>query len=463
MSSTISVVGLGKLGAPIAAAIASRGLGVIGVDVDRRVIDLIKCGQSPVKEPGLSELIQGNRERLTATSDYGKAVLASDITFITVPTPSGGRGGFSLRHVAQAAREIGRALRQKSGYHVVGLTSTVLPGATQFGVLPILEQESGKECGRDFGLCYSPEFVALGTVIRDFLSPDFVLVGESDERAGAKLEAFYDEVCLNSPRVARMDLVNAELTKIAVNTFVTTKITFANTLAELCEQLPGASVDVVTGALGLDSRIGTRYLKGGLGYGGPCFPRDNLALSFLARQVGRRAMLAECTDEANRGQGDRIAELVRAHSKPYASIAVLGLSYKPDSDVVEESQGLYLAQQLSEQGYRVTAFDPLAMENARRVLQDRVIYADSPETCVEGADTVVIANPDRAFASLEAENFRAGSEQVVVVDCWRILRERLEGADHVRYVGLGIGTWERDRAERLATVWRDEIAEVLQA
>src|SRR5205823_399946 len=153
------------------------------------------------------------------------------------------------------------------------LTSTVLPGSTRYGLLPVLEGASGKRCGRDFGLCYSPEFIALGTVIKDFLRPDFLLIGESDSAAGDQLQDLYRDVCETQPPVARMSWVNAELTKIAVNTYVTMKITFANSLAMLCQRLPGGDIDAVTSALGLDSRIGPRYLKAGLGYGGPCFPR----------------------------------------------------------------------------------------------------------------------------------------------------------------------------------------------
>ena len=228
MTQRVSVVGLGKLGACMVASMASKGMQVIGVDVNSKTVDLFNRGCAPVLEPDLSELIAANRGKLSATLDYKTAVLGSDTTFIIVPTPSDEKGGFSLRYVAQAAREIGRALAEKPGYHNVVVTSTVLPGSTHFAVLPILEQESGKKCGPDFGLCYNPEFIALGSVIHDLLNPDFILIGESDKRAGEDLEGLYKSFCNNSPPITRMNFVNAELTKISVNTFVTTKITFAN-------------------------------------------------------------------------------------------------------------------------------------------------------------------------------------------------------------------------------------------
>src|ERR1043166_2549774 len=283
MSRHFSVVGLGKLGASMAAGIASRAHQVIGVDVSPHVVKAVNEGRAPVQETGLEDLIRANRERIRATEDHQEAILNSELTFAIVPTPSDERGAFSLQYAAFAFREIGRALGKKKGYHTVVLTSTVLPGASRHGLIPILEKFSGKKCGTDFGFCYSPEFIALGTVIRDFLNPDFLLIGESDERAGAHLEECYRDIIPNGAPAARMSLENAELAKISVNAFVTIKITFANMLADICSRVPGGNVDVVSNAIGLDSRIGRKYLTGALGCGGPGFPRDNVALAFLAR------------------------------------------------------------------------------------------------------------------------------------------------------------------------------------
>ena len=247
----VSIIGLGKLGASMAAGMASRGLDVVGVDVSRQAVDAVNDGRAPVQETGLGELIAANRDRLRATLSAEEAVLASEISFVIVPTPSDERGAFSIKYAEVAFRELGRALARKDGYHVIVLTSTVLPGSTRYGLLPILEAESGKRCGEDFGLCYNPEFIALGTVIRDFLNPDFYLLGESDARAGDALESIHRRVCLKDPVVRRMTLENAEIAKIALNSYVTMKISFANTLADLCERVPGGDVDVVSGAWGV--------------------------------------------------------------------------------------------------------------------------------------------------------------------------------------------------------------------
>ena len=287
-------------------------------------------------------------------------MLASEITLIIVPTPSGPDGMFSTKYVLDAAEQIGAALRKKNEWHLVTLCATVMPGATGGELLPALEAHSGKKCGVDFGLCYNPEFIALGSVIHDMLNPDMILIGESDARSGGLLEKLYKGVCESNPRVQRMNFVNAEITKISVNTYVTTKISYANMLAEVCETVPGADVDVVTSAIGCDSRIGRRYLKGATGYGGPCFPRDNVAFSALARANGVPALLAEATDEINRRQVDRLEELVLSRLPAGGVAGVLGLSYKPETEVVEESQGMALALRLGKRGVRVVVFDPAA-------------------------------------------------------------------------------------------------------
>jgi len=453
MVKNYSVIGLGKLGASMAAAIAKRGFNAIGVDVSQRSVDLLNAGHAPVQETNLEETIAANRERLRATLSHREAVLGSDLSFVIVPTPSEKDGAFSLQYAAWAFREIGKALAEKKGYHNVVLTSTVLPGSTRYGLLPILERESGKACGRDFGLCYSPEFIALGSIIRDFLNPDFALIGEFDDRCGSQLASCYARIMENDPPCKRMSLENAELTKIAVNTFVTTKISFANMLAELCERIPGGNIDVVTDALGADKRIGHKYMKGALGYGGPCFPRDNVALGYIARALGTRAELAETTDQANRSLPQRFIQRLLPAIRPGMTVAVLGLAYKPDSHVVEESQAIALAKSLSNMGARVVAYDPLANETGRAELHGHAVILDSVEACLSQADAVLITTPDPEFKSLRAADFRNRESPVTVVDFWRILDKELSGKPGIRYIPVGRSDDDAANVARLAQLW----------
>lgn len=436
--SAVSVIGLGKLGGPMAVCYADKGFQVIGVDVDPDTVMRINQGKAHIYEPGFAEILRENRDRISATVDYELAVRESSITFIIVPTPSDESGGFSIELVQPVAERIGEALRDKDDFHLVVLTSTVMPGQTE-QVRQVLENSSGKRCGVDFGLCYNPEFIALGSVIRDLLNPDFVLIGESDDWSGDILSSFYKSVVGENVPIARMNWINAELTKLSVNTFVTTKITFANMLAAICERLPGADVDVVTNAISKDTRIGAKYLKGATGYGGPCFPRDVVALSSFSRQIGEPAKLAEATDTINREQVSRMVERIKAKLPDKGKVGILGLSYKPDTDVIEESQSLMLARFLAEEGFATIAYDPAATEAARGTLPPEVSFASSMEACAREVDVLVIATPWNEFKNLYPSDLAREGKRPVLIDCWRILdRDKFEPV--ADYVALGVGT-----------------------
>jgi UDPglucose 6-dehydrogenase len=434
----VSVIGLGKLGCPLAALLASKGHDVVGADLNPGFVEAINRGQAPVDEPGLQDLLVQIGYRLRATGDCEQAVAESDATFIIVPTPSGPDGRFSNRYMLEALRATGRALRHKPDYHLVVVTSTVMPGSTGGELRQALEQSSGRRVGDTLGLCYNPEFIALGSVIRDMLRPDFILIGESDQRAGDVLEAVYQEFCENQPPVRRMNFVNAELTKISVNTFVTTKISYANMLADICDRLPGADVDVVTGAIGADSRIGAKYLRGAVGYGGPCFPRDNVAFSALARHVGAKADIAEATDRINRFQVERLVSVVQMHMPRGGRVGILGLSYKPNTGVIEESQSVQLAAFLARDGYSVTVYDPQAMAAAMSVLGSTVSAANTAADCARVSDLLVIATPWSEFREFEPECLKRDGSPVTIIDLWRIL-PRAAFADIAKVVYIGLG------------------------
>jgi UDPglucose 6-dehydrogenase len=433
----ISVVGLGKLGLCMAACLANKGYRVFGVDIDSRKVHLINNGIVPIYEPRLTEILSACRGRLTATQDYESAIKSSDVTFIVVNTPSNPDGSYSSEQLVPTSKEIGRAIKAKDGFHVIAVTSTVLPRTTSNIVKPILEETSGKKCGIDFGLCYNPEFIALGSLIHDFLNPDFVLIGESDPQSGELLSEIYSKICENNPKIARMNIINAELTKIALNSYVTMKISFANTLVEICEHLPDGDVDVVTSALGLDHRIGPKYIKGGLGFGGPCFPRDNKAFSFFAKQLGCNARLAEASDLVNENQINRIVEIVETEVESEEKIAILGLTYKPDTNIVEASQAIDIARALAERGYSVMVYDPLGIGNAKEVLGDKVEYYKSSEDCLKDAQICIIATPWNEFKKLSPEDFKK-RDSTIIIDCWRILN-RNRFRQKVRYIGMGLG------------------------
>ena len=411
----ISVVGLGKLGLPFAVCLASKGFHVIGVDIDERKIKAINSGTSPVSETNLQEMLTRYKDSIVSTLDYDYALKNSNVTFVFTNTPSNPNGSYSTRQLESACREIGKVSRDKDVFHVVVIMSTVLPLTCEETLKPILEEHSEKKCGVGFGLCHTPEFVALGSVIHDFLNPDFFLIGESDPKSGRIVENIYRKI--SDSKIVRTSIVEAELAKIAINCFITTKISFANTLGEVCEKLPNANANTVTSILGLDHRIGAGCLKAGLGFGGPCFPRDNKAFSFLAKQLGCQSWLAEATDKVNAIQANRVIEKVERRLRGNGAVAILGLSYKPDTEIVEASQSLEIAKNLSDLGYKVKVYDPQAMENAKTILGDKVIYADSAQECIKNVDLCIIDTPWSEFESLKIE-------KIPVIDCWRVLKRQ---------------------------------------
>jgi UDPglucose 6-dehydrogenase len=420
----------------MAACLAAKGLDVIGIDTDLRKVEAINQGRPPVHEPGLREMLAQAKGRLSAGTAMEDAVRAAEATFVVVATPSEPEGGFSLRYVEPVCAAIGRALAKRSAYHLVCLTSTVMPGMTGGPVRDILEETSGKRCGVDFGLCYSPEFIALGSVIRDFLNPDMVLIGESDKQAGDFLEAIYRRVCENKPAAARMSFVNAEITKLAVNSYITTKISFANMLARISERSAGADVDVITSALGLDSRIGPKYLKGAVSYGGPCFPRDNLAMSELARQLGVPQDLPRTVDRFNRSQILWLADQVTTRTK--GRVGIRGLTYKPGTDVVEEAAGFLLARELAKRGFSVSAYDQGFAASPSAKLPAGVGLSPTAKDCVQQSDLVVLATPWPEFAALALDEWVRPAPPRLVIDCWRVLGH-LRDSPRVDYLALGLG------------------------
>lgn len=353
----VSVCGLGKLGACIAATLAARGFDVLGVDIDPEKVRRINEGLPPVEEPLLAETIAAGKGRLRATLDYREAV-GTDVSFFIPPSPSLPDGSFSTEYLLKAMQPIAAAVREagKKG-HLFVCSSTTTPGAMDQVLIPMLEREIGGVCGRDFGACYNPEFIALGNVVNGLLDPDLVLIGESDAESGGALEALYKKYNRNKPRLARMSIISAELTKISVNSFITMKISFTNQLRMIAEQFPKADIHMILDAIGSDSRIGQKYLKSGLSFGGPCFPRDNRLLAYTAKQAGVEAPLAEATDKVNQETNLDLVKKVQAEAGPKETIAVLGVAYKPDTYITEESAGLFLAQHLKRHGYRVLVHD----------------------------------------------------------------------------------------------------------
>jgi len=434
----IAVFGLGKLGACIAAVLASRGFQVIGYDVDGRKTDAVKRGIAPIEEPKLQETIAAAGSRLKATDEIDEAVAQSDASFFVPSTPSLPDGSFSNHFLIPAVESVAMAVRrQKKSRYLFVVNSTLTPGTSDRVLKALLERIMDGEYGKDFGLCYNPEFIALGDVIKGILQPDFVLIGESDAFSGALLGQVYEQLCTNSPAIERMSNINAELAKISLNCAVTMKISFVNQLSGVCAKIPGADPSVILRAIGKDRRIGLDYLKPGLGFGGPCFPRDNRLFQYVAQSVGVEAALSHATDKVNEDVNQRLLETVLGLSSDGGSVGVLGLAYKPFTGVIDCSPGMWLCERLAANGRRILAHDYLAGPNATSTFSNgRVRVCEEPAELLENTCQVfVITCPWPAYKEFfESKAPQLAKKGVVIVDPWRLLQTIIPRFENARYI-----------------------------
>jgi UDPglucose 6-dehydrogenase len=433
----LSVIGLGKLGACTAACFASKGFKVIGIDINKDFVDAVNNGKAPVYEPRLQETLDLSKGRLRATQNYEEVIKESDITFLIVPTPSRQDGHFSDKYLKNALRHLALTFKNiDKKYHLFVVTSTVSPGTIEESLIPLIESVSEKKLNKHFGICYNPEFIALGSVIKDFLSPDMILIGESDKNAGDVLKSVYKRVCENKPYFAHMSIISAEITKLSLNCFITMKISFANTIANICQKIPNADVDAITRALGADKRVSPYYIKGGLSFGGPCFPRDNRAFIAFSKKHDYDAKLAKATDEVNELQINSLVNLVISYIDEHEqkTVSILGLTYKPDTPVIEESPSIKLIEELLRKDLEIIVYDSLAMENTRVHFGDNILYASSLEDCIAYAPICVITTLSNEFKEID-ESFIVHNP-TTIIDCWRMLDHTKLGGK-VKYIPLG--------------------------
>jgi UDPglucose 6-dehydrogenase len=382
----IAVVGSGYVGLVLGACLAETGNDVICVDKDTAKVRSLRRGRIPIYEPGLSELVTRNAAegRLSFTTQLGRAVKASQIIFIAVGTPQGEDGSADLQHVLGVAREIGRTM---NGYRVIVNKSTV-PVGTAEKVRAII----GKETKHPFSVVSNPEFLKQGAAVDDFMKPDRVVIGTDHPKARELLRHLYAPFVRTSDRIHAMDARSAELTKYAANALLATRISFMNDLAILAEKV-GADIELVRRGVGSDPRIGPKFLFPGPGYGGSCFPKDILALLQTGLDAGHELAVVRATDEVNRRQKKVLGEKVLKHfggSGAGRTVAIWGLSFKPQTDDIREAPALTLIDDLLAAGFTVQAHDPEAMPNVRAIYGDKVLFADGMYGAAEGADALVL-------------------------------------------------------------------------
>jgi len=441
ISEHISIAGTGYVGLATAVGFASKGCKVIASTHDPEKAALINKGVPPFYEVGFEELLRKVVEKgyLKCVLDSGEAVLDTDTTFITVGTPSQRDGSIDLQYIQRSAREIGEALKRKNTYHLVVVKSTVVPGTTENVVRPITEKHSGKRCGPGFGLCMTPEFLREGSALHDTLHPDRIIIGEYDDKSGDALESLYTQFYKEElTPIIRTNLPTAELIKYANNSFLATKISFINTIANVCEKIPGADVTMVAKGIGLDQRINPRFLRAGLGYGGSCFPKDVKALIAFSKVQGYDSMLLNAVEDVNNAQPYRAVELVRklVGDLEGKRIAILGLAFKPNTDDMREAVSIKIVKKLLEEGARVTVYDPFSMKNAKEIFGARVTYASTATECFTDADGCILVTEWDEFKTLNPEDFIKHMQKPVIIDGRRIYNSK-EFSRELKFAAMG--------------------------
>jgi UDPglucose 6-dehydrogenase len=433
----IAVIGTGYVGLVTGACFAEFGINVVCVDKDADKIARLERGEIPIFEPGLAEVVRRNREsgRLAFTTDTQAAMQRSLVIFIAVATPQQPDGSTDLSYVDDVARTIGRHL---NGYKVVVTKSTV-PVNTAERVKKVIDEEraaSGRQRFR-FSVASNPEFLREGSAVEDFMRPDRVVIGADEEEAIAILKDLYNPLYLIETPFVVTSVATAELIKYASNAFLATKITFINEIANLCEAV-GADVHDVARAMGLDGRIGRKFLHPGPGFGGSCFPKDTASLVQFSREAGVEQRLVSAVCDANRAQRERMVAKIEALAGPLEgrTLAFLGLSYKPNTDDVRESPAIEIVRRVQDRGARIRCFDPQAMQNARRELKD-VVFCRDPYDAARGADAVVLATEWNEFRHLDFDRLREVLAAPVMLDLRNVYdREEMERAGF-RYAGVG--------------------------
>ena len=394
----ITIVGTGYVGLVSGACFAEMGIDVTCVDVDNAKIEQLRRGVMPIYEPGLAELVVRNSEagRLHFTTSLSDALGNTEAVFIAVGTPEGEDGSADLRYVLGVAGEIGQALNH---YAVVVIKSTVPVGTSQRVREVIAKGLKSRGAEVDFDMASNPEFLKEGAAIKDFMTPDRVVVGTDSSKARQLMEQLYLPFMLNNYRIIFTDIPSAEMIKYAANSMLATRISFMNDIANLCE-LVGADINMVRKGVGSDSRIGSKFLYAGCGYGGSCFPKDIKALINTAEQHGYSMELLKAVERVNERQKEVLFRKLNNYFEGNLVgkvVAVWGLAFKPETDDMREAPSLVLIEKLLEAGCVVRVYDPAAMAEAKRYLGDRVVYCQTMYEAVEGADAMTLLTEWKQF------------------------------------------------------------------
>ncbi len=441
MKEKISFIGLGKLGLPLSSLFAYNGVPVLGIDTNEKLIETLQDNMfTPFFEKNLGGLLDDAYGNIEYTTSYDGVMDETDVSVILVNTQIG--DSYSSEVVENVIKDLcAELVKSSKRYHLFILSSTVMPGEIRNKLIPMIEELTDRELNKGFGFSYVPDIVKLGSVIEDFENPDVVIIGGSDEYSTNVTHQLYKNIPTNNPPISCMTLEEAEIAKVTLNAYLVNKISFVNFVSNLCESMDNVNVDNVTNAIGYHKPIGHQFLKGGLGFGGTCFPRDTKAFIDFSRKLGHHASHLIATDSINEEQHDRLFKKVMSYDKK--SISILGLSFKPNTSVIQESPSMKLAEHLVIAGKEVNLYDSLCIEEVESVFSkfpyDRmrdepvINYYNSMKACFRQGEVVVVALPYDEFKTID-DSWKSHDDQIIL-DCWRILDS--DKFEEIQYKCLG--------------------------
>lgn len=430
----ISIVGAGYVGLVTAITFTKHKHTVTCIDISKEKVVSINSKKPPFYEEGLEKALSEAVEskKLTAITTFD-IIPKTDMTFICVETPPLKNGGQNLSIIEKAISDVGRSIRKKKDYHLVIVKSTVVPTTTRDCLIPILERSSDKVVGKDIGICVNPEFLREGSALQDSFNPDRIVIGGFDKKSGDVLKKIYTK--FSCPKVI-VDMTTAEMIKYASNSFLALKITYANEIANMCEKF-GIDAEKVLDAVALDSRINPHFLKFGCGFGGSCFPKDLKALIHVSEKYGYKSDIFRYVLKLNERQPLRLVEMLKNEipNLKNSKIAILGLSFKGNTNDIRESRAIPIISALINEGARVTAYDPMAIPDMKKLFKE-IKYVDSIDDALDGADACIIQNDWKVFEELNSKHFNKMAKKIVI-DGRRVL-DRKKIREDVKYYAIGL-------------------------
>ena len=432
----IGIVGLGFVGLSLTSVLASKGYDTVGIDVDKEKCNKISNGISPFFEPGLEKALKNGLKKKLAISEDFSLIQNCDMIFVTVGTPQKSDGSIELSMIKKAVLTISKNILKNKKNPIIFIKSTVIPGTLQNIILPILEKNTGKKAGKEFGLLSNPEFLQESTAIKDTKFPHAVVLGGDKTKFMKKAKRFFSKIHPNVP-IIETNHQTAEMIKYANNSFLATKISFINQLANICQNIPGANIDDIAQTIGLDPRIGKLFLNAGPGYGGSCLPKDVKAIMNFSSKVGVTPLLLNAVDRSNQKQIESIIDLVEKNcgNLKGKNISILGLAFKPKTDDIRDSISIKIIEKLLKKHARVTVHDPMAIKNVKRKFKERIKYANSISEVLKDSHCGVLMTAWPEYHNIKNSNLK-NMKKRILIDSRRILKNKK--LDCV-YHAIGVG------------------------